>query len=644
MKVIHVFDKFINSGVHSSAQAIYETISTFRSAWSQQVVIFSPEGQSEKICPPWFFRQDSLVGYHNLKIHAAQPGDRVVILHRAMRTPVRKIVSHLNAFRCPTIVVAHTMSASEEMNAFGICDAIVGVSKRFSTILQSCNGRTPVETIYNLSSDTNFRFSCRQRDELVFGRANSFNKIKHSDKFIAWFKGCDFGKPARLRYIGSGALLDQAKRAYVSSYGNNNIDFLGWVEGRDAVLSEMSSWDAMLYHINEPEGTSMAVIEAMGIGLPIVTSDLPGNNEILKHGESAFMTSDLHDFKNYACQVSDESVSSMLSANARRDFEKQHLISSAGIRYIDLVEQVVSKMRPLHNSSRPLSTRPRPVKEPFIKPTSSLQRCEAFLCSKSSYQGCFLQPSDGPHISLMLTCKNKEKYLQECILSICRQTYKNISISFVDDGSQDKSRSIWESMLPLLSQNGIICRHEYMKKSHGYASALGRALSVSPADSVVAVIDADDALPARACEVLSGIYSQYRDALYVWTQFLYCNKNLQPIRLGFSSAPIANLSLLESERSAEKKHCYSHWRSFRRFDGDHAIFDTPINSAIDKFMGYRLEEFGKGHFENIPLYLYRDPGAGTMTAIGDQSSNWKLIRKDAEERRKNGSCSPKGFC
>jgi hypothetical protein len=102
--------------------------------------------------------------------------------------------------------------------------------------------------------------------------------------------------------------------------------------------------------------------------------------------------------------------------------------------------------------------------------------------------------------------------------------------------------------------------------------------------------------------------------------------------------------LLDSERSAEKKHCYSHWRSFRRFEGDHAIFDTPINSAIDKFMGYQLEEFGKGHFENIPLYLYRDPGVGTMTAVGDQSSNWKLIRKDAEERRKNGSCSPKGFC
>lgn len=643
MKVIHVFDKFINSGVHSSAQAIYETVNIFRPTWSQEVVIFSPEGHSEKTCPPWFFRQDSLVGYHNLKIHAAQPGDRVVILHRAMRTPVRKIVSHLNAFRCPTIVVAHTMSSSEDMNSFGICDAIVGVSGRFSKILKSCNSRIPIETIYNLCSDTKYRFSYQSRDEFVFGRVNSFNKIKHSDKFISWFKSCDFGKPARLRYLGSGTLLDQAKSSYLSSFGNNQIDFLGWIHGRDAVFSEMASWDAMLYHINEPEGTSMAVIEAMSIGLPIITSNLPGNNEILLHGESAFLPDSLHDFRDYASKISDASVSSLLSENARRRFEQQHLISSAGIRYVELIERVVSNTRPINASAMISPTRPRPLKQPFIKPTSSLQRCETFLASKSSYQECFPQPSNELHISLMLTCKNKEQYLRECVLSICRQTYKNISVSFVDDGSCDKSRSIWESMLPLLSQSGIVCRHEYIKQSQGYAFALGRSLSMSPSDAVVAIIDADDALPARACEILTRIYSRYIDALYVWTQFLYCNKNLQPIRLGFSSCPIANLSLLESEKSAEKKHCYSHWRSFRRFDGDQVIFDTPIRSAIDKYMGYRLEEFGKGHFENIPLYLYRDPGAGTMTAVGDQHSNWKLIRKDAEERRKNGLCFPKGF-
>jgi hypothetical protein len=177
----------------------------------------------------------------------------------------------------------------------------------------------------------------------------------------------------------------------------------------------------------------------------------------------------------------------------------------------------------------------------------------------------------------------------------------------------------------------------------GYASALRTALSISPPDAIAAIVDADDAIGKKSCSILSAIYDTHPSAGYVWTQFLYCSGRLFPERLGFSSAPIAEKSLLESEQTPRKKHCYSHWRSFRRFTNDHKIFDTDAPSAIDKFMGYRLEEMMVGHFADIPLYLYRSPGSGTMTAAGGQAKSWKRIREVAQKRRQSSENQPKGF-
>ena len=52
-------------------------------------------------------------------------------------------------------------------------------------------------------------------------------------------------------------------------------------------------------------------------------------------------------------------------------------------------------------------------------------------------------------ISIIVPVYNIEKYISECIESIINQTYKNLQIILVDDGSTDKS--------------GIIC-DEYARK------------------------------------------------------------------------------------------------------------------------------------------------------------------------------------
>ena len=45
-------------------------------------------------------------------------------------------------------------------------------------------------------------------------------------------------------------------------------------------------------------------------------------------------------------------------------------------------------------------------------------------------------------ISVIVPIYNVEDYLDECIESICNQTYDNLEIIMIDDGSTDRSGNI----------------------------------------------------------------------------------------------------------------------------------------------------------------------------------------------------------
>ncbi len=88
-----------------------------------------------------------------------------------------------------------------------------------------------------------------------------------------------------------------------------------------------------------------------------------------------------------------------------------------------------------------------------------------------------------PLISVIITSYNYEQYLQRTIDSVIEQTYKNIEIIVVDDGSVDSSREMIKSY-----GNQVV---SVFKGNGGLASSVNAGFAVSHGD-LICLLDSDD--------------------------------------------------------------------------------------------------------------------------------------------------------
>lgn len=104
--------------------------------------------------------------------------------------------------------------------------------------------------------------------------------------------------------------------------------------------------------------------------------------------------------------------------------------------------------------------------------------------------------STGARVSIIVPVFNKEKYLRDCIESLRSQTYRDIEIILIDDGSVDGSWEIINKysrldvrIIALHQDNAGVC----VARNNGLNHVSGKWISF---------VDADDALPTNSIETL----------------------------------------------------------------------------------------------------------------------------------------------
>ncbi len=112
-------------------------------------------------------------------------------------------------------------------------------------------------------------------------------------------------------------------------------------------------------------------------------------------------------------------------------------------------------------------------------------------------------------ISIIVPIYNAEKYLRNCLRAISNQTYKDIEVLLINDGSTDTSESI--CMEYVLKDS----RFQYFKISnHGVSYARNYGIQKAKGD-YLCFVDSDDIIDKEFCEVLLTNLIMYKCDLSV---------------------------------------------------------------------------------------------------------------------------------
>ncbi|MBQ9017261.1 glycosyltransferase [Candidatus Saccharibacteria bacterium] len=121
--------------------------------------------------------------------------------------------------------------------------------------------------------------------------------------------------------------------------------------------------------------------------------------------------------------------------------------------------------------------------------------------------------SDDPLVTLVVAVYNVEKYLPACLDSILAQTYSNLEIILVDDGSTDRSGALCDEAKKCDSRVKVL-----RQKNSGLSSARNLGLKRASGEFIV-FVDGDDYLaPTFVSELLSILSSDVDLAVCGYTE------------------------------------------------------------------------------------------------------------------------------
>jgi len=126
--------------------------------------------------------------------------------------------------------------------------------------------------------------------------------------------------PFELHLVGGGPMENELEDLYKNLKCRDNIYFHAW-SGKDQLRKYYQQADCFL-NPSFCEGMPNTVLEAMSCGCPVVASDVPGNDDLVIHGETGFLFDYKHpeEFRKFVIKIiqNKDLIVSMGNKGARR--------------------------------------------------------------------------------------------------------------------------------------------------------------------------------------------------------------------------------------------------------------------------------------------------------------------------------------
>lgn len=243
-----------------------------------------------------------------------------------------------------------------------------------------------------------------------------------------------------------------------------------------------------------------------------------------------------------------------------------------------------------------------------------------------------------PLISVIVPVYNVDKYLNRCIDSILNQTFKQIEVILVDDGSTDNSPIICDEYSNKYENIKVI-----HKKNNRVAAARNDGIKIATG-KYIALVDSDDWIENNMLEEM------YNKAEEFYTDITMCDLKKvgveseytvsQPIREGYYDRNMIELELfpcLIMFENIEFPPTISNWTCLfrRKFLIEHNLFyDEDIHYCEDSIFGSKAMYNANRFYYMKNRYFYNyfyNPNSTTSTCNMKKWDSYLIINQRLKE-------------
>lgn len=202
-------------------------------------------------------------------------------------------------------------------------------------------------------------------------------------------------------------------------------------------------------------------------------------------------------------------------------------------------------------------------------------------------------------VSIIVPVYNVGKYLEKCIKSICNQTYCNIEIILIDDGSKDNSGKICDEFAKI--DKRIYVKH---KSNEGVSAARNDGISVATGE-YICFVDGDDYIEQDYVEYLIMLIKKFNTSIALTFGFFTSYNQKQIDR--------DKQSVISGEDATEALLCYQipigvYCKIFKKkfIDDNNLMFRTDL--FIGEGFNFNVSSFQVSSYVGVgyrKIYYYR---------------------------------------
>lgn len=137
-------------------------------------------------------------------------------------------------------------------------------------------------------------------------------------------------------------LMGTSAAAKATASSKKSIHYFGSVLKRKKKMSIIKALDVYFYETFQNEGASVAILESLACGVPVICKPLGGNSELVRNGLNGYLVADRSDFLLRMKSLADNrALLDKLKEQTAKDFEDRLHVKHTACKYMQLFERLI---------------------------------------------------------------------------------------------------------------------------------------------------------------------------------------------------------------------------------------------------------------------------------------------------------------